>query len=116
MDLKKALEQAAPSASGKKQIIIEVPKQADAASYEVALPMQSLKGQQSFVLSLKTEQAVLQIPSNLLSNVTDNSEYASIRIARASTEGLDAAASVQIGSRPANRAEDTRRRAGFCME
>ncbi|WP_019912469.1 endo-1,4-beta-xylanase [Paenibacillus sp. HW567] len=99
-ELKKALEQAAPEASGKKQIIIEVPKQGDAASYEVQLPAQSLKGQANYVLLLKTEQATLQLPSNMLSNMTDNTEYASIRISRVAPDSLDAALRGQIGKRP----------------
>ncbi|MGG6309267.1 endo-1,4-beta-xylanase [Paenibacillus macerans] len=99
-NLIKALEQAAPSANGKKQIAIEVAKQANANAYEVQLPAQSLKGQENFELVLKTETAALQIPSNMLSNLTKTGEQVSIRIGKASTDNLDAAARERIGNRP----------------
>lgn len=98
--LKKALEQAAQAANGKKQVVIEVPKQTNANSYEVQLPAQSLKGQENFLLSMQTENATLELPSNMLSNVTDNAEQVSIRVAKASTDNLDAAARERIGNRP----------------
>ncbi|SDX35317.1 endo-1,4-beta-xylanase [Paenibacillus sp. CF384] len=99
-NLKKALEQAALAANGKKQVVIELPKQANATSYEVQLPAQSLKGQESFVLSVKTENATIQIPSNMLSSVTDKAEQVSIRVGKASTDSLDAATRELIGNRP----------------
>lgn len=98
-NLKKALEQAAPAASGKKQIVIELPKQADAESYEVELPAQSLKGDEIFELVINTENASIQIPSNMLSNVTET-EPVSIRVDKASADNLGAAARQQIGNRP----------------
>lgn len=99
-NLKKALELAAPAADGKKQIAIEVPKQANANAYEVQLPSQSLNGEQSFVLQMQTEHATLEIPSNMLSNESDNSAPISIRVAKASKQSIDAAALEQIGDRP----------------
>jgi len=99
-NLKKALAQATPAANGKKQVVIDVPKQADAKSYEVQLLTQSLKGQENFVLSIKTENATLEVPSNMLSNVTENADKVSIRVTKASTDKLDAATREQIGNRP----------------
>ncbi|WP_379160192.1 endo-1,4-beta-xylanase [Paenibacillus sp. sgz5001063] len=96
--LNQALEQAAPAANGKKQIIIDVPKQANALSYEVQLPAASLKGQENFVLLLKTDRAVLEIPSNLLTSITDSLEYVSILVKEVSKDRLPAAARDQIGS------------------
>ncbi len=99
--LKKALDQAAPAGNnGKKQVVIEVPTQANATSYEVQLPAQSLKGQGNFVILLKTEHGVIEIPSDMLSNMTENAEHVSIRIAKASMDKLDAASREAIGSRP----------------
>ncbi|OKP87498.1 1,4-beta-xylanase [Paenibacillus helianthi] len=99
-DLNKALEQAALSANGKKQVIIEVPKQAKALSYEVQLPAQHLKGTENFVLLLKTDQAILEIPSNMLTSMTENLEYVSIRVKEGSKDRLGAAARDRIGSGP----------------
>ncbi|MRN52169.1 endo-1,4-beta-xylanase [Paenibacillus monticola] len=99
-NLKKALEQATPAANGKKQIVIEVPKHADAKSYEVQLPTQSLKGQENFVLIMKTENAEIEIPSNMLSNVTVNTEQVSIRVGKTSTDSLDATTRERIGNHP----------------
>ncbi|WHX49347.1 endo-1,4-beta-xylanase [Paenibacillus woosongensis] len=99
--LSKALEQTAPAANGKKQIVIDVPEQAEAASYEVQLPAQSLKGQEAFQLLLKTDQATLQIPSGLLSNAAVDADQVSVRVGAASTEGWSAAARERIGSHPA---------------
>lgn len=100
-NLKKALEQAAPAANGKKQISIEVPQQANATSYDVQLPTQSLNGQENFVILLKTEHGTIEIPSNMLSNVTENAGQVSIRIAKASLDELDAASREAIDNRPA---------------
>ncbi|WP_438348135.1 endo-1,4-beta-xylanase [Paenibacillus sp. FA6] len=99
-NLKKALKQSTPATNGKKQIVIELPKQANAKSYEVQLPTQSLKGQENFVLSFKTEYGTIQIPSNMLSNVTVNSKEISIRITKSSAEHFDADTREQIGNRP----------------
>lgn len=98
--LNKALEQASPAANGKKQIVIEVAELADVESYDVQLPTSSLKGQEAFELKIKTENATLQIPSSLLSNVTVDAEQVSIRVGKSSTDGLNAAALERIGSRP----------------
>jgi endo-1,4-beta-xylanase len=98
--LKKALEQTSPVTIDKKQIVIEVPKQANATSYEVQLPTQSLKGQESFELSLKTADATIKLPSNMLSNVTENAEQVSLHVAKVSTDNMDAATREQIGNRP----------------
>ncbi|WP_136605352.1 endo-1,4-beta-xylanase [Paenibacillus dokdonensis] len=99
-NLKKALEQAAPTINGRKQIIIEVAKQKDVKSYEIQLPAQSLKGQEPFELVLMTENAILHIPSNMLSNMTEDAEQVSIRIGAVSTDRLDAVAREGIGSHP----------------
>lgn len=94
--LRKALEQAVPAADGMKQIVIDLPKQTGAASYEVELPLQSLKGQASFVLVIKTDHATLSIPSGQLAGITANTEYISIRVKASPAASPDAAA----GSRP----------------
>lgn len=99
-NLKKALELAASAVNGKKKIIIDIPKQADAESYEVELPTQSLKAQETYTLSVKTEYGTVDVPSNMLSNTIVNEEQVSIRIAPASIDHLDAATREQIGSRP----------------
>ncbi|MNJ47625.1 Endo-1,4-beta-xylanase A precursor [compost metagenome] len=77
-----------------------MPNQSDVETYDVQLPSQSLKGQEAFELLINTENATLQIPSNMLSNVTADGDHVSIRIGNASTDRLDAAARQQIGSRP----------------
>ncbi|WP_162848510.1 endo-1,4-beta-xylanase [Paenibacillus nanensis] len=99
-NLKKALELASSGDGGIKQIAIEVPSQANANAYEVQLPSQSLKGQDRFILSVKTGNGTIEIPSNMLSNVPANGEQVSIRVAKAPTDGLDAATREQIGDRP----------------
>ncbi|GAA0135205.1 hypothetical protein YSY43_20450 [Paenibacillus sp. YSY-4.3] len=100
-NLSKALEQATPAANGKKQIVIDVPEQTDAVSYEVQLPAQSLKGQETFELLLKTDQATLQIPSGMLSNAAVEADQVSIRVGAASTDGWSAATRERIGNHPA---------------
>lgn len=99
-DLKKALEQATAAAGGKKQVVIDVPLQGNAASYAVQLPTQSLKSADSFVLTAKIANAFVQIPSNMLSNTNVTADQVSIRVAKASIENLDAATREQIGNRP----------------
>lgn len=99
-NMKKALEQAAPAADGMKRIVIDMPKQTDAASYEVQLPAHYLKGQQNFVLLVKTDVGTVELPSNMLSGVTADTEYVSMRIQQASPDNLDAAARSFIGQGP----------------
>jgi endo-1,4-beta-xylanase len=98
--LKKALGKTSSATNEKKQVIIEMPKQANTTSYEVQLPTQSLRGQENFEISLKTENATIHIPSNMLSNVTENTEQVSLRVGKVSTDNMDAATREQIGSRP----------------
>ncbi|MDF9843838.1 MULTISPECIES: endo-1,4-beta-xylanase [unclassified Paenibacillus] len=99
-DLNKALAQASPAADGRKQVIIEVAKQGDAAGYEVQLPSQSLKGQQSFVLLVKTAAAAVEIPGNILSGAAADADLISIHIKQVSKDGLDAKARTIIGAGP----------------
>lgn len=99
--LKKALEQASSSAGGKKQVVIDVPQQSGATSYEVQLPTASLQSPDVYELVLKTEKATVTLPSSLLSNVTDAGDQVSIRVANAPTDSLNAAVRDGIGSRPA---------------
>ncbi|WP_339269594.1 endo-1,4-beta-xylanase [Paenibacillus sp. FSL R5-0470] len=99
-NLKKALEQATAAANGKKQIVIEVPKQTDAKVYDIQLPTQSLMGKENFELLLKTENATIQIPSNMLPDLTDLAEQVSIRISKVSADSLSAANRNLIGSHP----------------
>ncbi|WP_449601464.1 endo-1,4-beta-xylanase [Paenibacillus sp. Marseille-Q9583] len=98
--LKKALEQAIPAANGKKQIVIEVPKQTDAKLYDIQLPAQSLTGNENYELLLKSEKATIQIPSNMLSNVKDLAEQVTIRISEVSADSLSAVTRNLIGNRP----------------
>lgn len=99
--LKQALELAASNGNGKKQIVIDMPKQRDnATSYELQLPTQGLQSQGPIALLLKTDQATVELPSNLLSNTSVDTKTVSIRIAQASADQLNTAARNQIGKRP----------------
>jgi len=104
--LKKALELAvAPGAGGKKQVVVELPAQTGAASYEVQLPASGLGGSDVFELVLKTPNAALRVPSNGLSNATtgggDGAELVSIRVAGALTDKWEASVREAVGQRPA---------------
>ncbi|MCR8659773.1 endo-1,4-beta-xylanase [Paenibacillus endoradicis] len=98
--LKQALELATSGTNGKKPIVIDIPKQIGAQSYNVQLPTQSLKSLETFTLSIKTELATIELPSNMLSNTTVNEEHVSIRVAPASIDHLDEATRALIGSHP----------------
>lgn len=98
-NLKKALDQA-PTAGGKKQVMIDLPLQGTAVSYEVQLPTQSLKSEENYVLTAKIANAFVQLPSDMLSGTNVTADQVSIRVARASTDNLDAATREQIGNRP----------------
>jgi endo-1,4-beta-xylanase len=98
--LNKALEQAAPSANGKKQVVIEVPKQTGANSYEVQLPTQSLRDSGTFELVMKMGNAIVQISGNMLSNVTADADQVSIRVTSVSPDQLDETVRERIGNRP----------------
>ncbi|HEY4391509.1 MAG TPA: endo-1,4-beta-xylanase [Paenibacillus sp.] len=98
--LNQALKLADPTSSGKnKQIVIDLPKQADVLSYDVQLPTERLKGTEKFDLLMKTEHSTVQIPSNLLSNMKINAEYVSIRIGKGSADSLNTAVN-EVTKRP----------------
>lgn len=99
-NLKKALAQASPAADGRKQIIIEVAKQGDAAAYEIQLPAQSLKGQESYRLLVKTAAAAVELPGNILSGAAADADLISIHVKQASKDGLDAKARTIVGAAP----------------
>lgn len=99
-NLKKALEQAAQSADGRIAIAVELPKQAGATSYEMQLPAQYLKGQENFVLLLKTGTATLEVPGKMLLNTNVSTVTVSIRVDQLSADALDAAARAKIGQGP----------------
>lgn len=98
--LKRALELAAASPGGKKQILIEMPQQAGASSYELQLPTSSLQGKEDLNLQLKTDQASILVPSNLLSSQTIDAKMVSIHLAAGSPEQLNEAARKRILNRP----------------
>lgn len=99
--LKRALEQASSNAEGKKQVIVELPKQGDQSSaYDLQVPSQSLMGQDEFILLLKTEYAVIHVPSGMLSNMTDLPDHVSIRVTNGTRDSLDEEAHARIGNRP----------------
>ncbi|MFK0522997.1 endo-1,4-beta-xylanase [Paenibacillus illinoisensis] len=98
--LNKAIEQASPGANGKKQITIEVPKQANAQSYVVQLPTSNLQSNNNVEFVLKTDHAALQIPSNMLSNITEQADQVSIQISKVLADRLSAEVRAKVGSRP----------------
>ncbi|MBE7681481.1 endo-1,4-beta-xylanase [Paenibacillus sp. P13VS] len=99
--LNKAIEQATTGANGKKQVTIEVPKQANAQSYVVQLPTSNLQSNNNVEFVLKTEHAALQIPSNMLSNNTEQADQVSIQISKVLADRLSAEVRAKVGSRPA---------------
>lgn len=99
-NLNKAIEQASPGANGKKQVAIEVPKQANAHSYIVQLPTSSLQSTSNVEFMLKTDNAELRIPSNMLSNTTGLADQVSIQINKISGDSLNADVRGKVGSRP----------------
>lgn len=98
--LNKAIENASSSANGKKQVTIEVPKQANAQSYVVQFPTSSLQDNNNVEFVLKTANATLQIPSNMLSNITEQADQVSIQINKGSADRLSAGDRANVGSRP----------------
>lgn len=98
--LNKAIEKASPGANGKKQVTIEVPKQANAQSYVVQLPTSSLQSNNNVEFVLKTDHATLQIPSNMLSNITEQTDQVSIQINKVSADRLSADVRTIVGNRP----------------
>ncbi|MGG4478998.1 endo-1,4-beta-xylanase [Paenibacillus illinoisensis] len=99
--LNKAIEQATAGANGKKQVTIEVSKQANAQSYVVQLPTSNLQSNNNVEFVLKTEHAALQIPSNMLSNITEQAGQVSIQISKVLADRLSAEVRTKVGSRPA---------------
>ncbi|WP_418040362.1 endo-1,4-beta-xylanase [Paenibacillus xylanilyticus] len=99
--LNKAIEQASPGTNGKKQVSIEVPKQANAQSYVVQLPTSNLQSNNNVEFVLKTEHAALLIPSNMLSNITEQAGQVSIQISKVLADRLSAEVRAKVGSRPA---------------
>lgn len=98
--LNKAIEKASPGENGKKQVAIEVPKQANAQSYVVQFPTTNLQSNNNIEFVLKTDHATLQIPSNMLSNITEQADQVSIQMNKVSGDRLSADVRAKVGSRP----------------
>ncbi|MCM3128103.1 endo-1,4-beta-xylanase [Paenibacillus provencensis] len=98
--LNKAIEKASPSANGKKQVTIDVPKQANVQSYVVQLPTSNLQNNNNTEFVLKTDNSTLQIPSNMLSNIMEQADEVSIHINKVSADRLSADVRANVGSRP----------------
>lgn len=98
--LNKAIENASSGANGKKQVTIEVPKQANVQSYVVQFPTSHLHSSNNVEYVLKTDHATLQIPSNMLSNTTEQAEQVAIQINKGSADRLSAGDRATVGSRP----------------
>ncbi|MDN4604964.1 endo-1,4-beta-xylanase [Paenibacillus sp. F6_3S_P_1C] len=96
----KAIEKASPGANGKKQVTIELPKQANVQSYVVQLPTSFLQSNNNVEFVLKTDTATLQIPSNMLTNITEQADQVSIQINKVSPDHLSADVRANVGSRP----------------
>ncbi|MFD2328055.1 endo-1,4-beta-xylanase [Cohnella sp. GCM10020058] len=100
-NLQKAINQAAANAVGKKQVTIDIPATAGANSYEVQLPVPSLKNSGSTVLLVKTENGTVELPGNMLAGTNvGGSEFVSVRLGKVSTEGLSNDVRQQIGNHP----------------
>ncbi|MEK0316118.1 endo-1,4-beta-xylanase [Cohnella sp. 56] len=100
-NLQKALDQAAANAAGKKKVTIDIPATAGATSYEVQLPIQSLKDSGSTVLVVKTENGTVELPGNMLAGTNvGSSESVSVRLGKVSAEGLNDNVRQQIGNHP----------------
>lgn len=98
--LQRALEQTSSVAEGKKQVVVEWPKKGNPSAYDLQVPSQSLMGQVEFVLLLKTGYATIDVPSSMLSNMTDLPAQISIRVSNASKDSLDEETKARIGNRP----------------
>ncbi|GIO36670.1 hypothetical protein J41TS12_15310 [Paenibacillus antibioticophila] len=96
--LNKAMAQA--KISGTKTLTIELPAQADALSYEIELPEQSVKALGDFGLLIITDYAELDIPANSLQSDPDSEGALRIRIGRATLSDLSADEHAYIGDRP----------------
>lgn len=96
--LNKAVAQA--KMSGTKTLTIELLAQADADSYELELPEQSLKALGDFGLLIITDYAELDIPANSLQSDPDSEGALRIRIGRATLSDLSADERAYIGDRP----------------
>ncbi|NIK76977.1 endo-1,4-beta-xylanase [Paenibacillus castaneae] len=100
-NLQKAFDQAVTNAAGKKKVTIDIPATAGANSYDVQLPLQSLKDSGSTVLVIKTENGTVELPGNMLAGTNvGSSESVSVRLGKVSTEGLSNDVRQQIGNHP----------------
>ncbi|WP_308635423.1 endo-1,4-beta-xylanase [Paenibacillus silvisoli] len=100
--LDQALKQAASDANGKKTAIVDIAAQSGANAYSVQLPAGSLNASSdSYSIALKTEFGVVELPSGMLAGMDAGSaSTVSVRVSKASTEGLSPAVREQIGDRP----------------
>ncbi|MGO4348931.1 endo-1,4-beta-xylanase [Paenibacillus sp. MCAF9] len=100
-NLQKAFDQAVTNAAGKKKVTINIPATAGANSYDVQLPLQSLKDSGSTVLVIKTVNGTVELPGNMLAGTrVGSSEFVSVRLGKVSTEALSNDLRQQIGNHP----------------
>lgn len=97
----RAFGQAVPTADGPRLLVVELPAQAGATSYELQLPVRSWSEEGEFVLELRTPKAVLRIPGGMLARLNADGEAVSLRIGPADTAGWSGEIRATIGQRPA---------------
>jgi endo-1,4-beta-xylanase len=96
--LQRALEQVTADDGGA-TIVLEIDA-ADAEAVDVELPKESLASEETYVISLKTPQGTIDMPSNMLEGIATDAETITISIAKVSADELDETVRAQIGDRP----------------
>lgn len=96
--LKKAL--AANKENDKKQVTIDLTKQASASSYEIQLPAESLDNDEDYVISINTAHGTINLSSQALSGTSVSEGQISIMITPSSAQQLDEALRERIGNHP----------------
>ncbi|WP_337103496.1 endo-1,4-beta-xylanase [Paenibacillus sp. YIM B09110] len=94
------LAEAGNNADGVKEIVFELVPATGTNGYAIQLPTSALIDDEEYVISIKTDMGIIQLPSSMLAGMDISSDTVTIVFSPASLEDLSQAVRDEIGDRP----------------
>lgn len=98
--LNDALAKAGENAGGVKEIVFELQPASGTSGYAIELPTAALNADEEYVISVKTDIGIIQLPSGMLAGMNISTVTVTIVFGPASLDNVGEAERGQIGNRP----------------
>ncbi|MDQ0062183.1 endo-1,4-beta-xylanase [Paenibacillus harenae] len=99
--LSDALDKAGENASGVKEIVFELQPASGTNGYAIELPTAALKADEEYVISVKTDIGIIQLPGGMLAGMDISTDTVTIVFGPANLDNAGEAVRGQVGNRPA---------------